>query len=207
MTDVDVADLWFELPPGFVEFDLAEDPESRMLRMADAVDTLFADATPEQKFSLVISGEHVLTTMIAAGAAHVSSCLLRMPGDEPSQATLCVLVERPGTGPEVQDRQAAARRTAAQWRELHPDAEVGLVMLPYGICALCVREQHLAVPGALFGLPDPVPATVRQAEVWVPLKTGPGAVLFVLTTQDVRHWAQYVDVLSGIVKSISEERV
>ncbi|WP_329338175.1 hypothetical protein OG866_25650 [Streptomyces sp. NBC_00663] len=206
MTDVDVADLWFELPPGFVEFDLAEDPEARMLRMADAVDALFADATPEQKFSLVVSGEHVLTTMISAGAAHVSSCLLRMPGDEPSQAMLCVLVEHPQTGPEFQDRQAAARRTAAQWRALHPDAEVGLVMLPYGISALCIREQHLAVPGALFGLPDPVPATVRQAEFWVPLKTGPGAVLFVFTTQDVAHWARYVDVLSGIVKSISEER-
>ena len=52
-----------------------------------------------------------------------------------------------------------------------------------------------------------LPVTVRQAEFWVPLKRGPGAVLFAFTTQDVRHWAQYVEVFSGIVKSISDERV
>ncbi|MEV7884326.1 hypothetical protein ACWD3I_05175 [Streptomyces sp. NPDC002817] len=200
---VDLPDLWFELPPGFLAFDLAEDPEPRMLRMADAADSLFAGATQEQKFSLVVSGEYLLQTMIAAGAEHVSSCLLRMPGDRLSQGTLCVLVEPPGPGPRSQDRQGAARRTAEQWGELFPDAEVGLVMLPYGISALCIREQELRIPGALFGLDEPVATTVRQAQFCVPLKTGPGAALFVFMTQDVEHWSAYVEVLGGIMKSVS----
>ncbi|WRZ90050.1 hypothetical protein OHB54_13845 [Streptomyces sp. NBC_01007] len=201
----DEPDLWFELPPGFMEFDLTEDAEARMLRMADATDALFATATPEQKFSLVVSGEYILQTMIAAGAEHVSSCFLRMSDGELSQGTLCVLVERPDTGLRSQDRQGSARRTAVQWRELYPDAEIGLVMLPYGIAALCVRDQDLQVPGALFGLDNPLPTTVRQLQLCLPLKTGPGSALFVFTTEDIAHWSEYLEVLSGIMKSVSAD--
>ncbi|WP_328873120.1 hypothetical protein OHT76_25135 [Streptomyces sp. NBC_00287] len=201
----DVPDLWFELPPGFMEFDLAEDPEARVLRMADVADGLFADATPEQKLSLVVSSEYILQTMIAAGAEHVSSCLLRMPGDQLSQGTFYVLIERPDAGPQSQDRQGSAKRTAVQWRELYPDAEVGLVMLPYGISALCIRDQELQIPGVIFGLDEPVPATVRQVQFCVPLKTGPGSALFVFMTQDIEHWTEYLDVLSGIMKSVSAD--
>ncbi|MFJ4920399.1 hypothetical protein [Streptomyces sp. NPDC088725] len=200
-----VPDFWFEIPPGFTEFDLDEDPEARMLRMADATDSLFADATPTQKFSLVVSSEYILQTMIAAGAEHVSSCLLRMPGDALSQGTLCVIVEQPDAGPRSQDRQGSAKRTAAQWREFYPDAEVGLVMLPYGISALCIQDQDLLIPGALFDLDEPVPATVRQVQFCVPLKTGPGSVLFVFMTEDIDHWADYLEVLSGIMRSVSAD--
>ncbi|WP_445526083.1 hypothetical protein [Streptomyces cyslabdanicus] len=201
----DVPDLWFELPPGFMEFDLSEDSEERMLRMADAVDPLFATATPEQKFSLIVSGEYILQTMIAAGAEHVSSCLLRMSDGELSQGTLCVLVERPDTGPKNQDRQNSAKRTALQWRDLYPDAEVGLGTLPYGPAALCIREQNLLIPGALFGLDEPIPATVRQAQFCVPLTTGPGSALFVFMTEDIGHWSDYLDVLNGIMESVSAD--
>ncbi|GAB2455177.1 hypothetical protein [Streptomyces incanus] len=200
-----VPDLWFELPPGFMEFDLGEDPEARMLRMADVTDSLFAGATPEQKFSLVVSGEYILQTMIAAGAEHVSSCLLRMPGDKLSQGTLCVIIERPDVGPQSQDRQASAKRTAAQWRKLYPDAEIGLVMLPYGISALCISDQELQIPGVLFGLAEPVAATVQQVQFCVPLKTGPGSALFAFMTEDIEHRTEYLDVLSGIMKSVSTD--
>ncbi|MDW4910939.1 hypothetical protein RB628_37895 [Streptomyces sp. ADMS] len=200
-----IPDLWFELPPGFTEFDLDEDPEERMLRMAEAVDPLFAEATPEQKFSLVVSGEYILQTMIAAGAEHVSACLLRMPDGELSQATLCVIVERPDAGPENQDRQGTAKRTAVQWREQHPDAEVALIMLPYGPSALCIREQDLQIPGVLFGLDNPIPTTIRQVQFCVPLKTGPGSVLFVFMTEQIDHWAEYLEILSGIMKSVSAD--
>ncbi|MFF0537984.1 hypothetical protein ACWDF1_26745 [Streptomyces coelicoflavus] len=198
-------DLWFDLPPGFLQFDLDEDPESRSLRMADAADLLFTSATQEQKLSLVVSGEYILQTLIAAGAEHVSSCLLRMPGDKLSQGTLCVFIERPDIGPQSQDRQGSARRTALQWRDLYPDAEVGLVMLPYGIAALCVRDQGMQIPGVLFGLDDPIPATVRQVQFCVPLRTGPGSAIFMFMTEDVEHWPEYLDLLSGIMKSVSPD--
>ncbi|OWA06384.1 hypothetical protein B9W68_18135 [Streptomyces sp. CS227] len=201
----EIPDLWFELPPGFTEFDLAEDAEARMLRMAESVEAVFTGATPAQRFSLVVSGEYILQTMIAAGAEHISSCLLRMPEDELSQGTLCVIVERPDVGPQNQDRQGTARRTAAQWRELYPDAEIGLVMLPYGISALCIRDQRLNVPGAFFGLDAPVPSTVRQAQFCVPLKTGPGSALFVFMTEDLKHWTDYLEVFSVIMKSVSTD--
>lgn len=201
----DVPDLWFELPPGFTEFDLQEDPEARMLRMTEAVDPLFAGATPLQKFSLVISGEYALQTMIAAGAEHVSACLLRMPDGELSQGTLSVLIERPGVGPQDQDRRGSARRTAIQWREQHPDAEVALIMLPYGPSALCVRDQELDLPGVLFGLDYSIPTTIRQVQFCVPLSTGPGCALFVFMTEDREHWSEYLDVLSGIMKSVSTQ--
>ncbi|MER6147882.1 hypothetical protein [Streptomyces hirsutus] len=201
----DAPDFWFELPPGFMEFDLEENAEARMLRMTEATDLLFADATPEQKFSLVVSGEYILQTMIVAGAEHVSSCFLRMSDGELSQGTLCVLIERPENGPEHQDRRGTAKRTAVQWRELYPDAEVGLVMLPYGIAALCTRDQDLYVPGALFGIEDPVPTTVRQLQLCVPLQTGPGTALFVFTTENIGHWSGYLELLSSIMKSVSAE--
>ncbi|MEV0523979.1 hypothetical protein AB0I66_11190 [Streptomyces sp. NPDC050439] len=201
----DVPDFWFELPPGFCEFDLAEDPEARMLRMAEAIDPLFINATPMQKFSLVLSGEYALQTMITAGAEHVSACLLRMPDGELSQGTLSVLIERPEAGPQSQDRQGSARRTAVQWHERYPDAEAALVMLPYGPSALCIRDEELELPGVLFGLADPIPTTIRQVQFCVPLQTGPGSALFVFMTEDRKHWAEYLQMLGGIMKSISAE--
>ncbi|MFD4630199.1 hypothetical protein ACFVYR_20425 [Streptomyces sp. NPDC058284] len=202
----DVPDLWFELPPGFRQFDLAEDPGERALRMAAAVDPLFAGAaTPLQKFSLVISGEYALQTAIAAGAEHVSACLLRMPDGELSQGTLSVLIERADVGPQEQDRQGSAKRTALQWREQYPDAEVALIMLPYGPSALCIRDQELQLPGVLFGLDDLTPTTIRHVQFCVPLSTGPGSALFLFMTEDREHWNEYLDLLSGIMKSVSTE--
>lgn len=198
-------DFWFELPPGFTEFDLDEDSEARLLRMAEAVDPLFANATPEQKFSLVVSGEYALQTMIAAGAAHVSACLLRMSDGELSQGTLSVIVESPKTGPEKQDRQGTAQRTAALWHEQYPDAEVSLIMLPYGPSAVCIRDQDLQLPGALCGLPDTTLTMIRQVQVCVPLRDGPGSVLLIFMTQDVGHWAEYLEVLTGILRSVSTD--
>lgn len=78
-------------------------------------------------------------------------------------------------------------------------------MLPYGIAALCIRDQDLQIPGVLFGLDESVPATLRQMQFCVPLKTGPGSALFVFMTQDIDHWAEYVNVLSGIMKSVSAD--
>ncbi|WP_371791273.1 hypothetical protein OG285_15440 [Streptomyces sp. NBC_01471] len=186
-----------------MEFDLEEDAEERMLRMTDGIERLFPDATPEQKLSVVVSGEYALQTLIAVGTAHASSCLLRMPDGRLSQGTLCVIVESPDGGPESQDRRGAAKRTAAQWHEQYPDAEVGLVMLPYGPAALCIRDQDLRIPGVIFGLDDPTPALIRQMEFCVPLGTGPGSALFTFMTEDVKHWAEYIEVVSGIMKSVS----
>ncbi|MFE0820536.1 hypothetical protein [Streptomyces sp. NPDC058847] len=201
----DAPDFWFQLPPGFMEFDLGEEAESRLMRMAEVADMVFGGATPEQKFSVVVSSEYILQTMIAGGVEHVSSCLLRMPGDTLSQGTLFVTVERTDAGPQNQDRQGSAKRTATQWHSMYPDAEVGLVMLPYGISAVCIRDLSLRVPGVLFGLEEPVPTAVRQAQFSVPLKRGPGSVLFVFMTQDTEHWGEYLEMLGGIMKSISAD--
>ncbi|MEV6791832.1 hypothetical protein AB0M87_07490 [Streptomyces sp. NPDC051320] len=198
-------DLWFELPPGFTEFDLGEDPEERMLRMVDAVDRLFAEVASEQKFGFVVAGEYALRTLIAAGAEHASSCLLRMPDGRLSQGTLCVIVENPVVGPEDQDRRGVATRTAIQWREQDPDAEVGLIMLPYGPAAVCIRDQDLRIPGGIFGLNDSIPTSTRQVQFCVPLRTSPGSALFTFMTEDVEHWAEYLEVVSGIMKSVSAD--
>ncbi|MGW5867143.1 hypothetical protein ACWFRJ_33870 [Streptomyces sp. NPDC055239] len=162
-------------------------------------------ATPLQKFSLVISGEYALQTAIAAGAEHVSACLLRMADGDLSQGTLSVLIERPDGGPRDQDRQGSAKRTALQWRQQHPDAEVALIMLPYGPSALCIRDQELELPGVLFGLDDPIPTTIRQVQFCVPLSTGPGSALFLFMTEDREHWSEYLDLLGGIMKSVSTQ--
>lgn len=39
----------------------------------------------------------------------------------------------------------------------------------------------------------------------MPLKSGPGSVLFVFMTQDIEYWAEYLDVLGDIMKSISTD--
>ncbi|MBF4135929.1 MULTISPECIES: hypothetical protein [Streptomyces] len=203
--DAQRPDLWFVLPPGFLEFDVQEDAEDRVPRMVAAVEALFDSATALQKFSLVASSAYILQTMIQAGAEHISSGLLRMPDGQLSQATFCVIVERPDTGPVPQDRRVTAKRTAQQWRDLHPGADVGLIMLPYGIAALCVREEELSIPGALFGVTEPVVTTVLQAQFCVPLKTGPGTALYALTTEDVANWPSWLELLGGIMKSVSAE--
>ncbi|MFE7896598.1 hypothetical protein ACFU3E_03470 [Streptomyces sp. NPDC057424] len=81
-----------------------------------------------------------------------------------------------------------------------------MTRLPYGIAALCIRDQDLQIPGVPFGLEEPIPVTIRQVQLCVPLKTGPVSVLFVFMTEDLYHWAQYLEVLSGIMKSVSAEQ-
>ncbi|MFE6163913.1 hypothetical protein ACFQ7F_33935 [Streptomyces sp. NPDC056486] len=86
-----------------------------------------------------------------------------------------------------------------------PDAEVALIMLPYGPSALCIRDQELELPGVLFGLDDPIPTTIRQVQFCVPLSTGPGSALFLFMTDDREHWSEYLDLLGGIMKTVSTQ--
>ncbi|MEV8016819.1 hypothetical protein AB0O76_10815 [Streptomyces sp. NPDC086554] len=61
------------------------------------------------------------------------------------------------------------------------------------------------LPGALCGLDEPVPTTIRFVEVCVPLKTGPGSALFLFMTEDREHWDDYLQILSVIMKSVSAD--
>lgn len=39
----------------------------------------------------------------------------------------------------------------------------------------------------------------------VPLQTGPGCALFVFMTEDIDKWPEYLDLLSGIMASVSPD--
>lgn len=196
----DDPDVWFVLPPGFSEIAVDESSEKRMMRMADAFDAMFPDTTPEQKLSMVVSGEYGIQAMLTAGAVHLSHCLYRRDDDGVTQGLLSVFVRRHGF---PRDGREAAERIARQWVTDEPGAEVGIVVLPYGPAAVCTNERQVPIPGVFFGVEEDTVTTVRQIQTAVPLTTRSGVAIFAFTTEDIDQWDQHVKVFTEVLRSLS----
>lgn len=194
-------DLWFVLPPGFFEMRLDESAEDRMLHMADAVGPMFSGTTPEQKLSLILSGEYAIESMLGAGAVHLSTCLYRRDDEGVSQGMLAVFVKRLGST----ERLGIARSIADQWLSENPEAEVGGVVLPYGPAAICILEREIPVPGAMFDIAEDGVTTLRQLQLALPLRSGTHTAVFVFSTEDVEQWDNYLQVVAEILRTISAE--
>ncbi|MEU5307662.1 hypothetical protein [Streptomyces sp. NPDC021562] len=192
-------DVWFVLPTGFFEIRLDDSAEDRMLRVADAIDPMFPDATPEQKLSLVLSSEYTIESMLDAGAVHLSTCLYRRDDGGISQGMLAVFIKHLGST----ERLGVAQSIADQWHSENPEAEVGGVILPYGPAALCALEREIPVPGAMFDIAEDDTARLRQLQLAVPLHTGTHTAIFAFSTEDVDQWDNYLKVLAEILRTIS----
>ncbi|MFF3762682.1 hypothetical protein ACFYYR_01085 [Streptomyces sp. NPDC001922] len=202
----DEPDVWFVLPPGFFPVSLEGTAEERVVRMAEAVEALFPDAAPEQRLSLVLSGEYAVASMLGAGAVHLSHCLRRRDDGGLSQGMLAVFIKHLGSSEPL----GMAQSIADQWFAENPDAEVGGVILPYGPAALCAVEHDIPIPAALFGAGDGEGGedgvtTLRQVQLAVPLHTGSHTLVFALSTEDVDQWDNYLQVMAELLCTVSAD--
>ncbi|MER5971339.1 hypothetical protein ABT112_16640 [Streptomyces sp. NPDC002055] len=205
----DEPDVWFVLPPGFFPVSLDGTAEERVVRMAEAVEALFPDAAPEQRLSLVLSGEYAVASMLGAGAVHLSHCLRRRDDGGLSQGMLAVFIKHLGSSEPL----GMAQSIADQWFAENPDAEVGGVILPYGPAALCAVEHDIPVPAALFGAEDGEGGgggqdgvtTLRQVQLAVPLHTGRHTLVFAFSTEDIDQWDNYLQVMAELLCTVSAD--
>ncbi|MFJ9458390.1 hypothetical protein ACIRST_25290 [Kitasatospora sp. NPDC101447] len=194
-----LAPLWLAPPDGFTAVDLTEDPGERMARTAAALDTVFADAGPEQRLSLTVATESALQNQLREGAVHLSARLARASDGAPVVGVFTVFVRPENTGPPGSYPQRIADRLAATW----PHADVGVLELPPGRAAVAVRDVPVTVPGALYGVPQPAATTVRQVEFLIPHPWSPHVVAAVFTTEQAEYWQEWLPAIAGAISSIS----
>ncbi|MFE5583698.1 hypothetical protein [Kitasatospora sp. NPDC056531] len=195
----DTPSLWLSLPDGFTSVDLTEDLGDRMERMADGLDAVFADATPEQKLSLVVAAEAALQAQLREGAVHLSACVARASDGEPVLGMFTIFVRPEELGPPGSYPQRVAEQLAAAW----PEADVGVLELPLGRTAVAVRDVPVPVPGAIYGVPESTVTTVRQTEFLIPHPWSPHVVAAVFTTEQVEYWEEWLSAVAAAVNGIS----
>lgn len=191
--------LWLALPAGFIRIDLDEDPGDRMERMAAGLHALFPNALPEQKLSLVLAGETALQSHLREGAVHVSSCLYVAGDGEPIQGTFALFVRPEEIGDLATYPQRAAEQLAAAW----PEAEAGVLGLPYGRAAVATRDKAVPVPGAIYGVAEDTATVVRQIELLIPHPSGRHVVAAVFSTEHLEHWSEWLPIVATAMDGIS----
>ncbi|MFF2143330.1 hypothetical protein [Kitasatospora sp. NPDC058190] len=195
----DTPSLWLSLPDGFTSVDLTEDLGDRMERMADGLDAVFVDATPEQKLSLVVAAEAALQAQLREGAVHLSACVARASDGEPVLGMFTLFVRPEELGPPGSYPQRVAEQLAAAW----PEADVGVLELPLGRTAVAVRDVPVPVPGAIYGVPESTATTVRQTEFLIAHPWSPHVVAAVFTTEQVEYWEEWLSAVAAAVDGIS----
>ncbi|MET8626160.1 hypothetical protein ABZW30_20800 [Kitasatospora sp. NPDC004669] len=191
--------LWLSLPDGFTSVDLTEDLGDRMERMADGLDAVFADATPEQKLSLVVAAEAALQAQLREGAVHLSACVARASDGEPVLGLFTLFVRPEELGPPGSYPQRVAEQLAAA----RPEADVGVLELTLGRTAVAVRDVPVPVPGAYYGVSESTATTVRQTEFLIPHPWSPHVVAAVFTTEQVEYWEEWLPTVAAAISGIS----
>lgn len=191
--------IWFDAPPGFVETPLDGTLEERLDRMADVFERQFPDVPLEQRLFTAANAELMLQAQFAEGLAHQSNCLYRA-GDGTVIHGVFSLFIKPL---ETESSLTFADRTAGTLAASRPQAEVGVLHLPYGRAVVATEDRLVRLPGALYGLAEDGESLVRQVEVMIPHPVGRHLVLVVLSTEYLDYWEDWVMVLGTALEGLS----
>ncbi|EST30574.1 hypothetical protein [Streptomyces roseochromogenus] len=77
--------------------------------------------------------------------------------------------------------------------------------LPCGPAVSCVRVNELTVQPEVTRADGPVELLTGQIQVHVPFSTGPYTVVFTLDTAAMDYWAEFCNMMSAILQTISFE--
>ncbi|OWA09324.1 hypothetical protein B9W62_16395 [Streptomyces sp. CS113] len=207
--------VWFLTPEGFFALPLADGPAERVERAESFVRQLYSRGSEEiwapaaptyatlaerigatgvsyAALGLFSTSERERTPTgdvarhdLAEGAAQCAFTLAAVPTEQEAGAVDVV----------AQGIVAALSRDTlndVQWLDL-----------PCGPAVSCVTWREYQLGPEVTATAEPAAFVTAEMQVHVPFPTGPFTAVFTLVTASIDHWSQFVDMMGGILQTVS----
>lgn len=189
--------ITFELQHGFQEVDLTADPDARAEQLIQRLRRSIPGLSAEQQLNIVLTYQYAIERMIAEGVIYSSNFVGRSRRNPTAATTAQFAVS-------VRDSTVKANRpldvAAATLRQ--EGRRVDLVDLSIGRCLAVVAEDTLRPPTRITGEPTSTLRRVRQIQLIVPLSDRDQLSFFALSTECLRDWDDYVQMMAEICRTI-----
>ncbi|MGW4729948.1 hypothetical protein ACWEQC_12350 [Streptomyces shenzhenensis] len=207
--------VWFLAPEGFFALPLADSPEERAARAHSFVrelysrgdETIWGPAAPYYTaIAELVQGAGV--SYAAMGLFSTSEEERTAEGDiarhEPSDgAAQCAftLAAIPTDQADIDTDVVAQGVLAALSTDRYNEVE--WLDLPCGPAVSCVTWRELKLNPAVTASGEATDLVTARIQVHVPFPTGPFTAVFTLFTASVDHWAQFVDMMGAILRTVT----
>ncbi|MFE7540960.1 hypothetical protein [Streptomyces platensis] len=187
----------FSVPEGFEAVDFARSPVERAEKTVEKLSSLTPKPTDEEMLHAVITQQSMVDLLAESGCVYAGILLTRSSAQEHAPASLMLTVN---VRPSELDNSDTLERLATTLAATHPDAEVGVVVLPIGPAVLLTEDTGV---GQAANLLDVAEATkVRQLHAFVPIPGRTAMADFSISTENTADWDDYVDILAAVCRTI-----
>ncbi|MFE9608316.1 hypothetical protein [Streptomyces sp. NPDC006012] len=215
LPSTDPPPVWFLAPEGFFALPLADSPDERAARAHSFVrdlysrgdETVWGPAAPYYSaiaelmqdtgvsyaaMGLFSTSEEERTPEgdiarhdLSGGAAQCAFTLAAIPTDQAEADT------------DVVAQGILAALSADRYNE------VDWLDLPCGPAVSCVSWRQLNLNPAMTASGEATELVTAQIQVHIPFPTGPFTAVFTLFTASVDQWSQFVEMMGGILQTVS----
>ncbi|MDV6012342.1 hypothetical protein [Haloechinothrix sp. LS1_15] len=192
--------LTFKLQSGFLPINFSLDTETRANQLIDALRTTVPNLTNEEVLHVVMVNQYMVEHIISEGIIFAANFVGRSRQDFTSATTAQFTVST---------REAHLRSTrpldtvAAEMRKHSSKPVLDFVDLPIGQCLTVVSENTYTMPRRITGQQEPTTRTTRQIQVTIPILGHDKIAVFTLSTEFLRDWQDYVDMMAEICSTIA----
>lgn len=195
----DVFPLTFDVPESFQEVNLHADAADRAEELYDKFQELHSGLTEEQLLTLLLTNQQLVEQMIEQDIVYAATFLGRSENDTTAltAAQFTVTWQRGNFRSDVQLDELA--NTLVKHRA---GCEVQQVGLPVGAALAIIEEDNVNLRKDSFGTDTEEVRRVRQLQVLIPLTSRRELVCFGISTECIRDWEDYVEMMAGICKTV-----
>ncbi|MGW1376949.1 RICIN domain-containing protein [Streptomyces sp. NPDC002446] len=195
--------LTFSVPEQFHSLDLAGSAEENTNLLLERLGQLESRPSQDELAHAVLAQQTMYEMLTAAGAVYAGVLLAKTPTDAPPEkqhlsSVMLTVVARPS---ELANEHTVTR-LARTLGAIHPEAEVGVSVLPTGPAVLLTQDTKVEKPVNLLANDDQ-PTVVRQLHVFVPIPGRLAMADFSIATENLADWDHCVDILAGVCSTIA----
>ncbi|WP_367137576.1 MULTISPECIES: RICIN domain-containing protein [Streptomyces] len=195
--------LTFSVPTEFQSLDLGASAEENTNLLLERLGKLDPPPPKEQIAHAVLAQQTMYETLTAAGAVYAGVLLAKTPADAaPDKQHLSSVILTVVARPSELSNENTVTRLARTLGAVHPEAEVGVVRLPFGPVVTLTQDSKVEKPANLL-LGDEQPTVVRQLHVFVPIPGRLAMADFSIATENLTDWDHCVDILAGVCSTIA----
>ncbi|NLU72915.1 hypothetical protein HCC61_09540 [Streptomyces sp. HNM0575] len=194
--------VWFQLPEGFIEIPLVENPQLRAQRMGEMLEATFPAAPLDEKLTLVAASELLMQGLLDAGAIHASSFLYRLGDGDVCSGTAIVFMEDKNVRPLEIFAERTLYSASAEYTDVPLDK--GELNLPCGTAVLIARDVAGTSLASIVQPTEGGAAEVnRQLEVYIPFPHGFSLLKVCFATPDLGAWEELLPAFGKFLTGIA----
>lgn len=191
--------LEFELPSSFQAIDLSADAADRGAELYAKLQATQLPLTEDQRLWLLLTNQRLVERMIREGVLYAATFFGRSERDRTALTTaqFTVTVQR-----RAFESGSTLEELAGALREHREGCAVEQVRLSIGAALAIVEDDHVELSRDPFGNENGAIKHVRQLQIVLPLTSKRQLVFFGISTECIRDWNEYVEMMAEICKTI-----